>query len=86
MSSPLDGRIRAIAREEASALDSPLAIAGDDRATELEAQVTNLHDAVLLLGERLNALEEAAGATDQEERPTVKRAPRKTGATAATPE
>lgn len=86
MSSPLDGRIRALAREEASALDSTLAIARAERATELESQVADLHDAVLRLGERLDALEKAAGQTDQEERPTARRTSRKAGGTAATPE
>lgn len=86
MSSPLDGRIRALAREEASALDSRLAIARAERASELEAQVADLHDAVLLLGERLDALEKAPGQTAQEDRPTARRPVKKTSTPPTTPE
>lgn len=58
MSSPLDGRIRAIAREEATTLlgvgspDSLAAGAGTDRVAELEQQVAEL-------GERVARLEQA---------------------------
>lgn len=74
MSSPLDGRIRAIAREEASALlgdsaPAPLAVAADagpaqaETITELQAQVKRLSD-------RLDEVERASG---DEQRPAARR-------------
>lgn len=61
MSSPLDGRMRAIAREEAAALldGAPPAPerSASDRVAELEVAVTSLHGTVLRLEERLDALE-----------------------------
>ena len=76
MSSPLDGRIRAIAREEVSALlgDAavPLAVAADagpaqaETITELQAQVKRLSD-------RLDEVEKAAGQADQEARSATRR-------------
>ena len=73
MSSPLDGRIRAIAREEVSALlgdAAPLAVAADagpaqaETITELQAQVKRLSD-------RLDEVEKASG---DEQRPAARRA------------
>lgn len=98
MSSPLDGRIRAIAREEATAL---LGVPGGVQAAtnsaptpeQMQQQITDLHEhlhhaatTISRLEARVGALEKAAGQTDQEDRPTAKRAPRKTGGTTPTPE
>ncbi|MDX3714447.1 hypothetical protein PV733_37080 [Streptomyces europaeiscabiei] len=71
MSSPLDGRIRAIAREEAaSVLGTPAD--GAQGGEELQQQITDLHEhlhhaatTIKRLEGRLDALEEAAGQTDQ---------------------
>lgn len=97
MSSPLDNRMRVIAREEVTAL---LGVPGGAQAPgsapaseRMQQQITDLHEhlhhAATTIGRleaRVGALETAAGQADQEERPTVKRAPRKAGGTAATPE
>lgn len=95
MSSPLDGRIRAIAREEATAL---LGVPGGAQAVtptpdQMQQQITDLHEhlhhaatTIARMEGRISALEKAAGQTDQEERPTVKRAPRKASGTTPTPE
>lgn len=97
MSSPLDSRMRNIAREEATAL---LGVPGGVQTTasaptseQMQQQLTDLHEhlhhAVTTIGrleQRVDVLEKAAGQTDQEERPTAKRAPRKASGTAATPE
>lgn len=61
MSSPLDARIRRLAREE---LGSPAAASDStDRVTALEKEVADLRS-------RLDALEQAAG---QEEKPVARR-------------
>lgn len=95
MSSPLDGRIRAIAREEATAL---LGVPGGAQAVaptpdQMQQQITDLHEhlhhaatTIARMEGRISALEKAAGQMEQEERPTAKRAPRKASGTAATPE
>lgn len=98
MSSPLDSRMRAIAREEAGAL---LGVPGGASAVadsaptleQMQQQITDLHEhlhqAATTIGRldaRIDALEKAAGAPDQEDRPTsTRRAGRKTGGT-TTPE
>lgn len=98
MSSPLDGRIRAIAREEASALlgvpGGVQAAAGSaPTAEQLQEQITDLHEhlhqaatTITRLEDRVAALEKAAGQADQEERPTARRVARKASGAAATPE
>jgi hypothetical protein len=73
MSSPLDGRIRAIAREEAAAYGAQPAVGDADRVTALEAAVTSLHDTLLRLEARLDALEKTAGPADQEARSATRR-------------
>jgi len=77
VSSPLDGRIRAIAREEALAAlgDAPAGDgAGADRVATLEQEVTSLHDTMLRLEQRLiAALEKATGQTNQEAVPAARR-------------
>lgn len=95
MSSPLDGRIRSIAREEAAAL---LGVPGGASAAtpspeQMQQQLTDLHEhlhhaatTISRLEARVGALEGAAGQSEQEERPTVKRAPRKASGTTPTPE
>lgn len=77
MSSPLDGRIRKLAREEAIALASaPPAAANSvdpDRVAALEVEVADLRGAVKTLYTRLDAMESATGQTDQEARPAARR-------------
>lgn len=84
MSSPLDGRIRAIAREEASALlPGAPATANDDgvdRLTALEEEVADLRGAVKRAFARLDALDQTPGAAPQESKPAQRRA-RKTAET-----
>lgn len=71
MSSPLDGRIRAIAREEvAASLSAPAG--GAPGGEELQQQITDLHEhlhhaatTIKRLDDRLAVLEKAAGQTDQ---------------------
>lgn len=89
MSSPLDGRIRKLAREEAASMLATPATTADsdvntDRAAELQQQITDLHEhlhhaATVLerLGDRLGVLENAAGQTDPQQRPTGRRTARK---------
>lgn len=98
MSSPLDSRMRNIAREEAGALlgvPGGVQAAGDSAPTaeQLQEQITDLHGHLHLattrlsgLDARIEALEKAAGQADQEDRPSARRTPRKTGGTAPTPE
>ena len=86
MSSPLDSRMRAIAREEAGALLGVPggALAGSAPTSEqMQQQITDLHEhlhhaatSISRLETRLGALEKAAGQTDQEDRPTARRATR----------
>jgi hypothetical protein len=98
VSSPLDGRIRAIAREEAGALlgvpGGASAVAGSaPTAEQMQQQITDLHEhlhqaatTISRLDARIDVLEKAAGRTDQEEQPTVRRATRKASGTAASSE
>jgi hypothetical protein len=82
VSSPLDGRIRALAREEATALlgGAPVgADLGSDRVAALESAVTSLHGTLLRLEARIDALEKATGQTDQEARPTARRTRKASG-------
>lgn len=81
MSSPLDGRIRKLAREEAAALTGHT-----DNAPSLEQmqqQITDLHEhlhhaatTIARLDARLDVLEKAAGQTGQE-KPAPRRTARK---------
>jgi hypothetical protein len=77
MSSPLDGRIRTLARAEAAALLEGAAgtgtPAGAERAAELAKEVAELRATVQQLGARLDALAKTAGHTDQEERAAARR-------------
>jgi type VII secretion effector (TIGR04197 family) len=98
VSSPLDGRIRAIAREEASTLlGVPNGVQAADEseptAGQLQEQITDLHEhlhqaaaTITRLDARLDVLEKAARQADQEERPTARRATRKASGTAASSE
>lgn len=77
MSSPLNGRIRALAREEAAALlgvSTPVDSGTDaDQAAALDLKVTELTVMVKRLDERLDALEKHAGQTGQEAQPSGRR-------------
>ena len=98
MSSPLDNRMRNIAREEATALlgvpnGVEVAAGSAPSAEQLQEQITDLHEHlhvaatnVTRLEERVEALEKAAGVTDQEDRPAARRAARKTSGSTPTPE
>lgn len=89
MSSPLDGRIRVLARQEvASMLATPATATGadanTDRTAELQQQITDLHEhlhhaatVISRLEDRIGVLEKAAGQTDQEPRTTARRTARK---------
>jgi hypothetical protein len=76
MSSPLDGRIRTLARQEiASALGDT---SGDgsseaDQVAALDLKVTELTNLVKRLDARLDAVEKQAGQTDQEAQPAARR-------------
>lgn len=83
MTSPLNERIRTLAREEATALAgaAPAAANGvdPDRVAALEKEVADLRGAVKTLYARLDAPEPATGQTVQEAaRPAMRRA-RKAG-------
>lgn len=93
MSSPLDGRIRAIARAEASALlgvpGGVQAAASTPTAEQLQEQLTDLHEHLHLaatnitrLEERVEALEKSGKQTDQ----SARRVARKTGGATPAPE
>lgn len=80
--------MRAIAREEAGALlgvpGGVQATGSEPAAAQLQEQITDLHEhlhhaatTISQLETRLGALEEAVGQTDQEARPTARRATRK---------
>jgi phage shock protein A len=89
VNSPLDNRMRVIAREEAQALlgvPPGMRAAAEPAATtqQLQKQITDLHEHLHLavttikrLEARLDALEKTAGQTDQEQTPT-RRTRRKT--------
>ena len=78
MSSPLDGRIRKLAREEAASMfvTPETATASDfntDRAAELQQQITDLHEhlhqaatTIKRLEDRIDVLEKTASQPDQQ--------------------
>jgi prefoldin subunit 5 len=90
MSSPLDSRMRVIAREEVAALlGTPKGVQADGDSTptaeQMQQQITDLHEhlhhaatTISRLSARIDTLEKAAGRTDQEERPATRRTARKT--------
>lgn len=98
MSSPLEGRIRSIAREEASALlgvpgGVQLAAGSTPDAEQMQQQLTDLHEhlhhaatTISKLEQRVGALEASAGQANQEDRPSARRASRKTNGSTPTPE
>jgi hypothetical protein len=73
MSSPLDGRIRKLAREEAAnALVTPATAPDSDRVAELQQQITDLHEhlhhaatTIKRLEDRVDLLEKAPSAGEQ---------------------
>ena len=81
MSSPLDGRIRKLAREEAQ--EVARGTGGDSAAPDVQAlqqQITDLHEhlhhaatTISRLEARIDVLEKVTGQTDQEARPAVRR-------------
>lgn len=88
MSSPLDSRMRAIAREEATALlgvpGGVQAAGSTPTAEQLQEQITDLHEHLHLaatnitrLEERIGVLEKAPGQANQGDRPTARRTARK---------
>lgn len=89
MSSPLDGRIRKLAREEATALlgtssGAPAAAGPAPTAEQLQQQITDLHEhlhhaatTINRLEDRIDALEKAAGQADPQPRPAGRRTARK---------
>ncbi len=89
MSSPLDGRIRKLAREEAASMftNPTTATAADmntDRTAELQQQITDLHEhlhhaatTISRLEARVDALEKPVGQTDPQQRPVGRRTARK---------
>ncbi|GKQ35208.1 hypothetical protein [Streptomyces sp. A012304] len=83
MSSPLDGRIRRLAREEAAALldITPTADGSTDadQVAALDLKVTELTGIVERLNARLDALEKTTSQTDQEARPAARRTRKATG-------
>jgi uncharacterized protein YecA (UPF0149 family) len=90
MSSPLDSRMRAIAREEAGALlgvpGGAQALAGSAPTPEqMQQQITDLHEHLHHTATAIAKLEERVDSLEKEQ-PTVRRTPRKTGGTAAAPE
>lgn len=82
--SALDGRIRHLAREEATALlgvATPAPVAEDgDRVGALEKEVADLRGAVKRAFDRLDALDRTAGTEEQVSKPTARRT-RKTAET-----
>ncbi|WP_460071060.1 hypothetical protein [Streptomyces sp. YKOK-I1] len=79
MSSPLDGRIRSVAREEvAAALGSSPAAPADsadaDRVAALEKEVVSLWASVKSLTNRLDALAKTPTDVSPETRPAARRA------------
>ena len=85
MSSPLDSRMRAIAREvaEAVAAGGPVQVleaTGPDRLTALEKEVADQRATILRLEARLDAAAQTTGGTDPEAKPTGRRT-RKTAGT-----
>ncbi|GAA3852635.1 hypothetical protein GCM10023084_03580 [Streptomyces lacrimifluminis] len=84
MSSPLDNRMRVIARAEAEALlgvpgGVPAAAEPGPTAEQLQEQIAELRD-------RLDALEKAPERAGQEDRPTARRPAKKTGMPPTPPE
>jgi len=75
MSSPLDGRIRKLAREEAASMFTTPATAADlniDRVAELQQQITDLHEhlhhaatTIKRLEDRVDVLEKTASVSEQ---------------------
>ena len=90
MSSPLDGRIRAIAREEAGALlgvPNGVQAAASSAPTpeQMQQQIVDLHEhlhqaatTISRLERRIDALEKAPAVTDQEKRAGTRRTSSKT--------
>lgn len=86
MSSPLDGRIRVLAREEAAQAVREVGVLN---ATAIDTQgvqqqITDLHEhlhhaatVISRLEDRISVLEKAAGQTDQEPRTSARRTARK---------
>lgn len=90
MSSPLDSRMRAIAREEAGALlgvpGGVQAVAGSaPTAEQMQQQITDLHEHLHHAATAITKLEQRVDALEKEQ-PTARRTPRKTSGATATPE
>lgn len=86
MSSPLDSRMRAIAREvaEAVAAGGPVQVletTGLDRLTALEKEVADQRATILRLEARLDATAQTTSGTDPEAKPTGRRTRKTAGTT-----
>lgn len=86
MSSPLDGRIRALARAEAEQVVNGVGVLNTTSldTNGLQQQITDLHKdvhhvaaVIKRLEDRLNALEKATAQPDQEPRTSARRTARK---------
>lgn len=86
MSSPLDGRIRALARAEAEQVVNGVGVLNTTSLDTqgLQQQITDLHEhlhhaatVISRLEDRISALEKATGQTDQEPRTSARRTARK---------
>jgi hypothetical protein len=86
MSSPLDGRIRTLAREEAAQAVREVGVLNTTTVDThgLQQQITDLHEhlhhaatVIKRLEDRLDVLEKATGQTDQEPRTSARRTARK---------
>lgn len=86
MSSPLDGRIRALAREEAAQVVRAVGVLDTTTLDTqgLQQQIADLHEhlhhaatTIKRLEDRIDALEKTAGHTSQEETPTLPRRTRR---------
>ncbi len=80
MSSPLDARMRRIAREELHAGGAPAVADSTDRVAALEKEVAELRADLKQVAGLLNRLTPAAAPDVQDEKPTTRRT-RKTAST-----
>lgn len=90
MSSPLDSRMRAIARVEVEALlgvpnGVPAAAGSAPTPEQMQQQITDLHEHLHHAATAITKLEQRVDALEKEQ-PTARRTSRKTSGATATPE